>query len=203
MLIFPFTLNGNLTIIILTQVKFLFLSSSFFNQTSLYYKSALLSFLSMNFLLVGLISVLFKNWIQPKNCGLLHWYHDFFRNVISFTLIPSKTNLRLAKYFLKDTLLFQQPKRVLFFSRLSPILKYYAIILRVQFKLQKKTSFRAILGTNVLIMVHIHGRLFFTFSVQFSYSVMSDSLRHHESHHTRPSLSITNSWSLLKLMSIE
>ena len=47
MLIFPFTLNENLPIIILTQVKFLFLSSLFFNQPSLYYKSALLSFLSI------------------------------------------------------------------------------------------------------------------------------------------------------------
>ena len=40
-------------------------------------------------------------------------------------------------------------------------------------------------------------------SVQFSCSVVSSSLRPHESQHTRPPLSITNSWSLLKLMSIE
>ena len=40
-------------------------------------------------------------------------------------------------------------------------------------------------------------------SVQFSCSVVSDSLRPHESQHTKASLSITNSWSLLKLMSIE
>ena len=47
-------------------------------------------------------------------------------------------------------------------------------------------------------------------SVQFSHSVMSDSLRPHEFQHARPpcpsrqaSLSITNSHSLLKLMSIE
>ena len=39
-------------------------------------------------------------------------------------------------------------------------------------------------------------------SVQFSLSVVSDSLRPHESQHTRP-LSITNSRSLPKLMSIE
>ena len=39
-------------------------------------------------------------------------------------------------------------------------------------------------------------------SVQFSRSVMSDSLRPHESQH-QASLSITNSWSLLKLISIE
>ena len=38
--------------------------------------------------------------------------------------------------------------------------------------------------------------LFHTYSVQFSRSVMSDSLRHH-------TLSITNSWSSPKLMSIE
>ena len=38
-------------------------------------------------------------------------------------------------------------------------------------------------------------------SVQFSRSVMSDSLRPHVLQHTSPS--ITNSWSLLKLMSIE
>ena len=38
-------------------------------------------------------------------------------------------------------------------------------------------------------------------SVQFSCSVVSDSLQPHESQHA--SLSITNSWSLLKLMSFE
>ena len=37
---------------------------------------------------------------------------------------------------------------------------------------------------------------------QFSCSVVSDSLRPHESQHARP-LSITNSWSSLRLMSIE
>ena len=41
-------------------------------------------------------------------------------------------------------------------------------------------------------------------SVQFSRSVMFNSLRPHESHVTRQaSLSITNSWSSLKLTSIE
>ena len=40
-------------------------------------------------------------------------------------------------------------------------------------------------------------------SVQFSCSVVSDSLWPHELQHTRPSLSITNSWNLPKLMSIE
>ena len=40
-------------------------------------------------------------------------------------------------------------------------------------------------------------------SVQFSRSVMSDSLRPHESQHTRPPLSITNCRSLPKLVSIE
>ena len=40
-------------------------------------------------------------------------------------------------------------------------------------------------------------------SVQFSCSVMSDSLRPHGLQHAQASLSITNSWSLLKLMSIE
>ena len=40
-------------------------------------------------------------------------------------------------------------------------------------------------------------------SVKFSHSVMSDSLRPHGMQHTRPpSLSISNSWSLLKLTSI-
>ena len=39
-------------------------------------------------------------------------------------------------------------------------------------------------------------------SVQFSHSVMSDSLRLHGLQH-RQSLSITNSWSLLKLVSME
>ena len=40
-------------------------------------------------------------------------------------------------------------------------------------------------------------------SVQFSRSIMSDSLRPHEPQHARPPLFITNSWSLPKLMSIE
>ena len=40
-------------------------------------------------------------------------------------------------------------------------------------------------------------------SVQFSYSVVSDSLPPHGLQYARPSLSITNSWSLHKFMSIE
>ena len=40
-------------------------------------------------------------------------------------------------------------------------------------------------------------------SIQFSRSLMSDSLKPHRLQHARPSLSITNSQSLLKLMSIE
>ena len=40
-------------------------------------------------------------------------------------------------------------------------------------------------------------------SVQCSYSVLSDSLRPHELQHTQASLSITNSQSSLKIMSIE
>ena len=40
-------------------------------------------------------------------------------------------------------------------------------------------------------------------SVQFSCSVVSNSLRHHGPQHTRPPLSTNNSWSLFKLMSIE
>ena len=40
-------------------------------------------------------------------------------------------------------------------------------------------------------------------SVQFSRSVVSDSLQPHGLQHTRLPLSITNSWSLLKLVSIE
>ena len=40
-------------------------------------------------------------------------------------------------------------------------------------------------------------------SVQFNHSVMSDSLRPHESQHAQASLSITNSRSSLKLTSIE
>ena len=44
----------------------------------------------------------------------------------------------------------------------------------------------------------------FNYSVQFSHSVVSDSLRPHGLKQARPpSLSITSSWSLLKLMSIE
>ena len=40
-------------------------------------------------------------------------------------------------------------------------------------------------------------------SVQFSCSVMSDSLQPHEPQHARPPWSIINSWSLLKLMPTE
>ena len=40
-------------------------------------------------------------------------------------------------------------------------------------------------------------------SVQFSRSVVSNSLWHHGLQHARPPLSITNYWSLLKLMSVE
>ena len=40
-------------------------------------------------------------------------------------------------------------------------------------------------------------------SVQFSHSVMFDSLRPHELQHARPPLSITNSWSSLRLTSIK
>ena len=40
-------------------------------------------------------------------------------------------------------------------------------------------------------------------SVQFSCSVVSDSVRPHGLQHAQASLSIINSWSLLKLMSIE
>ena len=40
-------------------------------------------------------------------------------------------------------------------------------------------------------------------SVHFSHSVVSDSLRPHELQHAKASLSITNSQSSLKLMSIE
>ena len=39
--------------------------------------------------------------------------------------------------------------------------------------------------------------------IQFSHSVLSNSLRHHESQHARPPFSITNSRNSLKLMSIE
>ena len=46
-------------------------------------------------------------------------------------------------------------------------------------------------------------RLCVTPSVQFSHSVVSDSLRLHESQHVKGSLSITNSWSSLRLTSIE
>ena len=45
--------------------------------------------------------------------------------------------------------------------------------------------------------------IFCNSSVQFSRSVVSDSLQPHGLQHTRPPLSITNSWSLLKLMSID
>ena len=51
--------------------------------------------------------------------------------------------------------------------------------------------------------VVLHAHVFFISSVQFSRSVVSDSLRPHESQHTRPPLSINNCQSLPKVMSIE
>ena len=51
--------------------------------------------------------------------------------------------------------------------------------------------------------MHLTCEVKFFSSVQFSRSVVSDSLRPHESQHARPSLSITNSQSSLRLMSIE
>ena len=52
-------------------------------------------------------------------------------------------------------------------------------------------------------MVFDHISIDSTCSVQFSYSVMSDSLRPHESQHARPPCPITNSRSSLKFMSNE
>ena len=46
-------------------------------------------------------------------------------------------------------------------------------------------------------------RFFFKFSVQFSHSVMSDSLWLYELQHARPPCPSPNTWSLPKLMSIE
>ena len=51
--------------------------------------------------------------------------------------------------------------------------------------------------------VHFYLLFIDTFSVQFSCSVVSDSLQSHGLQHCQASLSITNSWSLLKFMSIE
>ena len=48
-----------------------------------------------------------------------------------------------------------------------------------------------------------HGTLDYQSSVQFSHSVVSDSLQLHRLQHTRPPCPSPNSWSLLKLMSIE
>ena len=48
-----------------------------------------------------------------------------------------------------------------------------------------------------------HSKCLRGMSVQFSHSVVSDSLRPHEQQHARPPLSTTNSWSLPKLVSIE
>ena len=45
--------------------------------------------------------------------------------------------------------------------------------------------------------------MFCQFSVQFSHSVMSDSLLPHGLQHARPPCPITNSWNLLRLMSVE
>ena len=60
------------------------------------------------------------------------------------------------------------------------------------------------LGTHRLYKrAPIQGFHFKTKLVQLSCSVMSNSLRPHESQHARPSLSITNSQSSLRFMSIE
>ena len=55
----------------------------------------------------------------------------------------------------------------------------------------------AVWGHNVVYF------LFPTFSVQFSHSVVSNSLRSHEPQTCQASLSITNFWSLPKLVAIE
>ena len=63
----------------------------------------------------------------------------------------------------------------------------------------------SLIALNLIIpYFHIASGLKTVFSsVQFSCSVVFDSLRPHRLQHARLSLSITNSWSLLKLMSIE
>ena len=58
--------------------------------------------------------------------------------------------------------------------------------------------------THTYIYIYIYIRFkIIIHSVQFSCSVVSDSLQPHEPQHTRPSLSITNSQSSPKLMSIK
>ena len=67
------------------------------------------------------------------------------------------------------------------------------------------------LGTTEQLSTHMDGKMgrsarnvhrYQFSSVQFSCSAVSNSLQPHESQHASP-LSITNSWSLLKLMSVE
>ena len=65
--------------------------------------------------------------------------------------------------------------------------------------------------TYINYVAHDRPKLFISFpflshsvsSVHFSHSVMSNSLRSHESQHTRPPCPSPNSWSSLKLTSIE
>ena len=70
-----------------------------------------------------------------------------------------------------------------------------------------KLRVKSLLGWAVMIrkiIYQIGEWKYISFSaVQFSHSVVSDSLRPHESQHARPPLSITNSRSSLRLTSIE
>ena len=51
--------------------------------------------------------------------------------------------------------------------------------------------------------INILSKTILCFQFHFSHSVVSDSLRPHESQHAKPSLSVTKSWSSLKFTSIE
>ena len=72
--------------------------------------------------------------------------------------------------------------------------EYWCIVPNLHFSHFLPVSFIPLLSARLLSQFS---------SVQFSHLVVSDSLWPHELQHTRPSLSITNSWSLPKFMSIE
>ena len=65
------------------------------------------------------------------------------------------------------------------------------------------TYVAAYLGLHKILPHHNYTTWLISTLAQFSHSVVSDSLRLHESQHVKGSLSITNSWSSLRLTSIE
>ena len=101
----------------------------------------------------------------------------------------------ILAHCLNSLLLLNQNQAV---KRKKQVVFYYSLLIIVYHAFERKTKF---------IISHF---LFFNFgnfqtfsSVQFSCSVVSDSLRPHESQHARPPCPSPTSQSLLRLMSIQ